>query len=149
MNKKAVLCLVWIGSALLIGFLLWFFTLSYRTRLLIETVNKTLALNGGGTIEMQDGFFTSAGSPASVMGGSWFALSGSSDSAFVFTMIQNGITAACVALVDNSGKVKTILPLSSNARQLIEGLAQPIFRFYTDRIEQDAQNRNVKRETSQ
>jgi hypothetical protein len=65
MERKVFLCAAWIGAALLIGGLLWFFTQPYRTRLLIEAANKNLA--AGGRLERQSRFFSS---PASVMGGS-------------------------------------------------------------------------------
>ena len=145
-RRKLLLCGVWIGAALVTGGLLWFFTQTYRTRLLIETVNKTLAANGGMTIEAQPGF---SGGSASVMGGLWFSVNNSSGQAFVFTMLQNGIAAACVALTDSNGKVETIIPLSGNAQQFIEKLPLPVFRFYADRIERDARNRNFYRETRQ
>jgi len=139
-RKNVLLCLAWIGSTLVIGFLLWFFTMPYRTRLLIETVNKTLAANGGGRIETQAGVPLS---PVSGMGGAWF--SAGADSAFVFVMLRNGIAASCVALVDGGGKVKTILPLGDNARQLTDELPLPVYRFYVDRIERDAAGRMLKR----
>ena len=143
MNKKIFLCAAWIGSVLLIGGLLWFFTMSYRTRLLAEMVNKTLAASGGGKLEIQETF---AQSPASVMGGAWFKVSNSSDRAFVFTVMRNGISAACVALVNNEGKVKIIFPLSDNALQLTKEMPLPVYRFYADRIEKDARNRFFKKE---
>ena len=148
MSKKIIPCFIWIFSVLVFGLLLWVLAMPYRTRLLTETVNKTLAESGSERIEMQDNF---SFSPASVMGGTWFSLRNSSDKAFVFTMIRNGTTAACVGIVDGGGKVKTILPLSGNARQIIEIKELPlsIYRFYTDRIEQDWQNRNQKREVFQ
>ena len=150
MTKKTGICLIWIGSAILIGFLLCFFTLSYRTRLLSERVNKTLAqstgagFSGSARIEAPIGF---QGSSVSVLGGTWFDMVNSSDKAFVFTMIRNGIAAANVALVDKTGVVKAIIPLSDNARQLTEELPLPVYRFYAERIERDAQNRNLRKGT--
>ena len=150
-RRNVLICLAWIGSALLIGFLLWFFTASYRTKLLTQKVNKALAQSGvagtagGGRIEKPTGFL---GSPASVMGGSWFNLDDSSGKAFVFTMLQNGIGAACVALVDNEGRVRTIIPLSENARQITDELRLPVYRFYVDRIERDPRSRDLRKGVS-
>ncbi|MCL1928124.1 MAG: hypothetical protein FWG07_04965 [Treponema sp.] len=147
-RRNILLCLAWIGSALVIGFLLWFFTLSYRTKLLTQRVNKALAqsgvtgLAGGGLVDKPYGFL---GNPVSVMGGSWFALNNSSDRAFVFSIMQNGIAAACVALVDNEDKVRSIIPLSENARQIIDELRLPVYRFYVDRIERNARNMTLKK----
>jgi len=131
-QRDIFLCAVWIGAALLIGGLLWFFTQSYRTRLLMEVVNTSLSANGGGRVERQPGFLNNS---ASVMGGSWFMITNSSDRVFVFAMMHNGVSAACAARVDSSGKVKTIVPLSGNAWQLADGLPLSVYRFYVNRIE--------------
>ena len=140
MNRKNILfCLAWIVPALVLFFLLWFFTQPFRTRLLIETVNKTLAVNGGGRLEIQDG---SSLNPASILGGAWFTVANSSDSAFVFTIMRNGVAGACVALLDSGGKVKTIAPLGGNALQISGELPLPVYRFYVDRIERSAKKRN-------
>jgi len=140
LGKQSVfLCLAWIGSAILIGVLLWFFTQNYRIRLLTETVNKVLAKNGGRErIETPPLF---KGGPASVMGGFWFRAADSSDRVFVFTIMRGGIAAACVAITDSNGKVKTILPLGENAEQVLEELPLPIYRFYAARIEEDVRGR--------
>ena len=147
-RRNLLLCLAWIGSALLIGFLLWFFTLSFRTKLLTQKVNKALAqsgVTGGGRIEKVPGIL---GGPSSVLGGSWFMLGNSLDRAFVFTMIQNGIAAACVALVDSENKVRSIIPLSENARQITDELRLPLYRFYVDRIERIARSMDLKKRES-
>jgi len=136
-QQKLLLCAVWIGSAILIGTLLWFFTQNFRIRLLTETVNLALAKNGGRErIDMQPLF---GGSP--VMGGFWFKAIGSNDKVFVFTIMRGGVAAACAALTDSNGKVKTILPLGGNAEQVLEELPMPVYRFYTARIEEDAHRR--------
>ena len=142
MNRKILLCFAWIGGAVLIGFLLCFFTLSYRTRLLMEKVNKTIAKSAGIRIEKPLG---PKDSLSSVLGGSWFNVAGSSDKAFVFSMMHNGVAAACTAIVDTNGKVKAIIPLGGNAGQITGELPLPIYRFYADRIERDIQNRDVKK----
>jgi hypothetical protein len=135
-RQSILLCSAWIGSAILIGALLWFFTQNYRIRLLTETVNKTLAKNGGRErIETPPLF---KGGPTSVMGGFWFKTTGSSDKVFVFTIMRGGAAAACAALTDSNGKVKTILPLGGNSEQVLEELPLPVYRFYAVRIEQDA-----------
>jgi len=136
-RQKILLCMVWIGSAILIGTLLWFFTQNYRIRLLTETVNKTLARNGGREHIEAQLFFKSG----PVMGGYWFKTAGSYDMVFVFTIMRGGVAAACAALTDSNGKVKTILPLGGNAEQVLEELPLPVYRFYTARIEEDARRR--------
>ena len=136
--NRSFLCIVWIGSALAVGFLLSFFTMSCRTRILTDNVNNTLASIGGSRIELYKGY------NVSLMDGTWFSVKNSADKAFVFTMLHNGIGAACVALVDAGGNVSSILPLSDNARQITEKIPLPVYRFYADRIENDAKNRMAK-----
>ena len=147
MNRKNILlCLAWICSTLVAGFLLWFCTQSFRTRLLIETVNKTLAENGDGRIEIQSG---PSSSPASIMGGIWFTVNNSSGYAFVFTIMRNGISGVCAALVDSRGIVKKITPIGGNAGQILSELPLPVYRFYVGRIERDAKKRNLTGEAIQ
>jgi hypothetical protein len=142
-RRDVLICFAWIGSALVFGVLLWLFTMPYRTRLLAETVNKALAESNAGWVEIRRSF---SFSPASVMGGAWFPVSNSAEKVFVFTVLRNGIGAACAALVDGNGKVKAILPLSSNARQIIEELPLPVYRFYASRIEKDPRSRVLNKE---
>jgi len=137
-NKRdALLCLAWIGSIILLGGILWFFTQPYRTRLLTQTVNKTLARYAGRERITEQPIFP--GNPA--VGGIWFELTNSNGRAFVFTMMHNGNSAACVALTDPDGRVKTILPLGSNSEQITEELPQPVFNFYANRIGDDVRKR--------
>jgi len=137
-NKRdALLCLAWIGTIILLGGGLWFFTQPYRTRLLTQTVNKTLARYAGRERVAEQPIFP--GNPA--VGGIWFELTNSNGRAFVFTMMSDGNSAVCVALTDPDGRVKTILPLGSNSEQITEELSQPVFNFYANRIEQDVQRR--------
>lgn len=145
LNKK-LLCAVWIFSILLVGGLLWLFTRSFRMRRLTEDVNKALAQNWGGSVKVLPGL---PGGPSAVLNGTWFEFQNSGDAsginnAFVFTLIRNGISAACVALVDDGGKVRTVIPLGGSARQITEELPRPVYRFYVKRIEEAARNRIAK-----
>jgi hypothetical protein len=127
------LCLVWIGAVLLAGGLAWFFTQPYRTGLLTDAVNKTFAQNGDSRrIERLPAVSFSL-SPSSF--GVWFNVVNSDEKVFVFTLVRSGVAAACAALTDSSGTVKTIMPLSGNAAQILEELPLPLYRFYTARIE--------------
>ncbi|MDR0447517.1 MAG: hypothetical protein LBH07_02490 [Treponema sp.] len=149
-NKSILIFFAWIGAALLMGGLLWYFTGSYRIRLLTEKVNKTLEITGGWRIDENSAY---SGSIISVMGGIWFSADNSSGNfsgrIFVFTMLRNGIAAVCAALVDNDGRVRSIVPIGGNAEQITEKLPLPVYRFYSDRIERDALNRGFNREPGQ
>ena len=145
-RKKILLLSAWIIAVFVIGGSLWFFTQNFRTRLLADTINKVLLEYEGITVEALPGTYNT---PASVLGGQWFKVSNSSDSVFLFTIFRYGITASCAALIDSEGRVKSIIPLSGNARQLSEGLPLPVYDFYVRRIEQSFKNRYTGRGTAQ
>jgi hypothetical protein len=132
-----LLCLSWIGAVLIIGGLVWFFTNTYRARLLVDTVNKTLITNGIYE-QIDDTSFVSANP---FIEGQWFALSNSSNHVYAFTLMYGGNTAACAAFTGEGGGVIAILPLGGNSNQIIEELPPPVYRFYANRIEQTAQKR--------
>jgi len=136
-KRDMPLCLAWVGAVCIIGGLAWFFTQSYRTRLLIETVSITLERNGIYEQIEEPSLFS--GNPS--MGGQWFTLNSSSNLVYVFTLIHGGNTAACAAFTGKDGGVIAILPLGSNSNQIIEELPPPVYRFYANRIEQNAQKR--------
>lgn len=139
MNDKRDLlqCLAWISAALIIGGFVWFFTLPYRTSLLVEEVNKSLASNG--IYERIAETAPVLGNPS--VGGQWFALNNSSNLVYVFTLMHGGNAAACAALTRSDGGVVSLLPLGSNSNQIIKELPPPVYRFYERRIEQNAQKR--------
>jgi hypothetical protein len=135
-QRSLLLCFAWIGAALVAGGLLWYATQSYRTRLLAAEVNQVLARNGDtrriGSVLSPGGF------SAAAVRGSWFEVINSGHRAFVFTVIRSGGASACVALVDGSGKIGSIIPLSPGAAQVMEELPPPLYQFYVRRIEKAA-----------
>jgi hypothetical protein len=135
-RRSVILCAIWIGTALLLGGVSGLLTRSYRLELLADAANRILAGNGDSRrIEsLESGGF--AGSPAAL--GGWFAVNDPDERAFVFTITRNGNAAACIALTDRTGKVKTMVPLSGNAAQLTGELPLPVYRFYLNRIEKAA-----------
>ena len=146
MRRKILLLSAWIGAVLIIGGSLWFFTHNYRTRILMETMNTILMENHSISVEALPGLYST---PASVLGGQWFKVNDSSDSILLFTIFRYGITASYAALIDSNGRVKDIIPLSANARQLSKGLPMPIYNFYVERIEQSVKNRYAGRGITQ
>jgi len=133
---KNLYCFAWIGAALLVGGFAWLFTQSYRARILMEEVNKTLVRNGMSIEKLP-------GNPVFHRENFWFGVSSSADRARVFTVMQDGIAAVCVVRVDSSGKVTgEIIPLNSNVRQINRN--QPMYRFYADRIERETLNKGSR-----
>jgi hypothetical protein len=145
-RRSLLLTAVWIGALLVFGFLVWFFTQQPRTRFLVERVNRALAVQG------ESRRVTEPWSGRRSSGfGTWFSLTRNQagagvegSSIFVFTLMRGSSAAACAALVDSSGAVEGILPLSEHAAQTLEGLPDPVYRFYIDRIEKAAGLRGSK-----
>jgi hypothetical protein len=135
--------MAWIGALLIFGFLLWFFTQPLRTRFFVERVNRMLAVQG----ESRRVTEPWSGKRSSGFG-TWFFLThnqaGTADRIFVFTLMRGNSAAACAALVDPSGAVEGILPLSEHASQILERLPDPVYRFYIGRIEKAAALRGSK-----
>ncbi|MDR2663832.1 MAG: hypothetical protein LBC31_12630 [Treponema sp.] len=135
-QRSLLLCLAWIGAVIAAGGLLWYATQSYRTRLLAAAVNK--ALVRAGDARRVGSALSSGGFSAAAVRGSWFEVIGSGQRAFVFTVTRSGAASACVALVDGSGNVENVIPLSPGAARVMEELPPPLYRFYVRRIEKAA-----------
>ncbi|MDR1930597.1 MAG: hypothetical protein LBQ44_08220 [Treponema sp.] len=141
-RRPLLLSVVWIGAVLLFGGLLWFFTQPLRTQVLIEKINRELADQG----ETRRITGVLPGGRASGFG-TWYSLDGVSGSgrALVFTLLRGSSAAACAALVDPEGAVEALLPLSENASRILEGLPEPVYRFYEGRIEKAARRPGASR----
>jgi hypothetical protein len=137
-QRSLLLCLAWIGAVVAAGGLLWYATQPYRTRLLAAAVNKALVRNGD--TRRVGSVLSSGGFSAAAVRGSWFEVLNSGHRAFVFTVMRSGAASACAALVDGSGKVESIIPLSPGAGQVMEELPPPLYRFYVQRVEKAAGN---------
>ncbi|MDR2072977.1 MAG: hypothetical protein LBP60_06065 [Spirochaetaceae bacterium] len=132
-RRDLLITAAWIGAAILAGALIWVLTQPYRSKLLIEAVNRILAQEGDGRR------LEAPLEPGSLLGlGRWFSVEGSGDRALVFTVIGEGGFAACIALTGNSGQVKLVAPLSHGASQIMKKLPLPVYRFYLSRIERAA-----------
>lgn len=133
-SRRGVLfCCAWIGSCLLAGCLLWFFTQSARTNFLLRSANRVIARSGDSRRLL------AADGRAGELG-TWFTLvevpenRAAGGRALVFTLMDGTRAASCAAIVGADKKVEKIIPLSAYAEMVLEKLPEPVYRLYVERI---------------
>jgi hypothetical protein len=139
-RRNAFLTFAWIASVILVGTLLWFFTRTVRTGVLVRAANRVIARTGE-TRRLQ----APAGRAAGL--GTWFTLvelpSGSpaEGSVLVFTLFRDARTAACAAFVDDRGGFEKFVPLGDYAAQVMEDLPETVRAVYRERVLRARENR--------
>jgi hypothetical protein len=139
-RRDVFLSFAWIASVILAGTLLWFFTQSARTGVLVRAANRVIARTGE-TRRLQ----APAGRAAGL--GTWFTLvevpSGSpaEGSVLVFTLLGGAQTAACAAFVDGRGGFEKFVPLGDYAAQVMNDLPGAVYAVYRERIARAQENR--------
>ncbi|GHV87654.1 hypothetical protein AGMMS50267_00140 [Spirochaetia bacterium] len=115
--------------------LVWFFTRPVRDAALLQSVNKALARSGVSLhLEAALPHWGRAGRAAQL--GQWFTLSGSESRAVVFLLMDRGIPAVALAVVSPNGEADTLIPLSSNAVQLLPLLSPETAGLYIRRVKE-------------
>ncbi|MDR1956393.1 MAG: hypothetical protein LBQ30_06015 [Treponema sp.] len=137
--KHTGLYIGWIAGILLIGGLLWFFTQSLRTTLLLQTVNRVLATAQDS--RRLERFIPQSGRWGRIPWGSWYTLKDSADQALVFSVMSEGMFLPCMAVVSTAtGKVidHKLVPLTSHAEQTLKHIPRGVINAYIGRIESPA-----------
>jgi hypothetical protein len=139
-RRGALLCLAWIASVILVGGLLWLFTQTVRTGVLVRAANRVIARTGE-TRRLQ----APAGQAAGL--GTWFTLvevpggGAAEGSVLVFTLFAGARTAACAAFVDGRGGFEKFVPLGDYAAQVMEDLPEAVYAVYRERVLRAQENR--------
>jgi hypothetical protein len=139
-RRGAFLSFAWIASVILAGTLLWFFTQTVRTGVLLRAANRVIARTGE-TRRLE----APAGRAAGL--GTWFTLvevpSGSpaEGSVLVFTLFRGARTAACAAFVDGRGGFEKFVPLGDYAAQVMEDMPEAVYAVYRERVLRARENR--------
>jgi hypothetical protein len=139
-RRGAFLSFAWIASVIVAGTLLWLFTQSVRTGILVRAANRVIARTGE-TRRLR----TPAGRAAGL--GTWFTLvevpSGrpAEGSVLVFTLLSGTRTAACAAFVDGRGGFEKFVPLGDYAAQVMDDLPEAVHAVYRERIARAQENR--------
>jgi len=140
--KDLIFIAGWIAGLLLIAGLVWYFTQSVRSNLLLRAVNKVMEQSGDNRRLGERLPVRSAGM------GSWFSIteavrrrdSGSEvvvegTRAYVFVFISNGSFFPCAAVVLPEGRVEEYIPLNSQGRRMLKRVSPEILSIYSSRIE--------------
>jgi hypothetical protein len=130
-RRGAFLCFAWIASIILAAGLLWFFTRTVRTEILMRTANRIIARTGE-TRRLK----TPAGRAAGL--GTWFSLTevpggaAAEGSVLVFTLYAGARTLVCAAFVDGRGGFEKFVPLGD--AQVMNDLPAAVYSVYRERI---------------
>jgi hypothetical protein len=131
----------WIIGLFLIGGLTWFFTQSVRTRIVIRTVNRSLAqIEDPRRLEAPLAFTGKtisrwkAGKISQL--GTWYTLVSNNEKAVVFSVMVDGILAPYVVFISSQGELDVPIPLGTHSVQLLERLPREVLQTYVKRIEQ-------------
>jgi hypothetical protein len=135
--KNTGVVLAWIVGALLVGWVLFFFTRSLQGDVFIRAVNKTLT-------QAEDTRRVESDLLGRTSLGVWYRFVGVNGEvegkALLFTIFDNGILVPCIAFVpiagENAGKIE-ILPLNNHARAVFPHIHQGELDIYRRRIEKD------------
>jgi hypothetical protein len=139
-RRDAFLTFAWIASVILVGTLLWFFTRTVRTGILVRATNRVIARTGE-TRRLAAPAGRAAGT------GTWFTLtevpSGrpAEGSVLVFTLFAGARTAAIAAFVDGRGGFEKFVPLGDYAAQVMEDLPETVHAVYRERVLRAGENR--------
>ena len=121
--------------------LIWKFSSSFRTELLMRSVNNTLyAMNDNRHL------YASAEMPnkTNVPIGYCYAISGSESLFYVFSIMWEGILVPCGAEISEEGEVSNLTPIGNHARQIFKYIPEEQIMVYTRRFESAYRTENAE-----
>ena len=125
----------WFAVSLIVIGILGFLVNPARDRLVISSVNA--ALEKAGEKRRLSAPLSKWGSDGRAsLALSRFSLENGRGGASVFTVTGGGAVVACVALVDENGRVERVLPLGTASAAAIERLPDGLLRSFILRIEE-------------
>ncbi len=126
----------WILGILLIGGLLWFFTQNFRDTRMIRTINRVL-INNQESRRLESRLSGGTRSGKNFQNYQRFSLAGSRGVAVVITVYPNSIPASCVALVNSSGVMDSLIPLDDHSVQAMGRIEKKSLDVYKRYIEEN------------
>jgi hypothetical protein len=133
--KDAGICLAWIAGLLLVGVLSWFLTRDIRADTLMRAVNRVL-MTSEDPRRFGDPLLPAEIAPGKARLGSWYRLVDSDGLGLIFSVMHDGISASCAAVISGQGKVEALIPLNSHGSRVLERLPPGVLRAYIRRIEE-------------
>ena len=144
--KDAAILAGWIAALILLAALLWFLSLSVRSRFLMTSVNQSLEQSGSSR-RLGTAIPRGAIKPSLSGIGSWYNLTehsarqaadspGKGEKAVIFTLIAEGSSFPCLAVLNASGTLAEFIPLSGHGEKMMKRVSPGILGVYTRRIEE-------------
>ena len=131
--KEPALLLGWIAVIILMAALSWFLTQPLRGRLFQRAVNRALEQSN---VSGRLGEPIQNGALSFGISGSYYDMEISTgNTAYIFTLIGDGLFFPCLALINREGKVEEIIPLGLHAQRMINRISPGTLAIYARRIE--------------
>ena len=121
----------WIAGLVIASFLLWSFTSSFRSRLLINSVNHSLDLQED-SIQLS-GVYDSPVT-GSITSKNLYTISNSNSLFVVFTIMWDGILVPLGAQIEGDGEISQIIPIGNHAKQIAVRIPKEQIDVYIHRI---------------
>jgi hypothetical protein len=126
--------MIWLGSFVLAGCLVWGLSWKPRMQTVVNLVNKSLETRESGVrLEAPVSPWLRAGRRTQL--GQWFTLAEGRGRAIVYSIPHEGVLLPFAAIIDNDGSITATLPLSVNAEETITRIHPGIPLLWTRRIE--------------
>jgi hypothetical protein len=133
--KNIGILAAWIAGIILFGWFLLFFTQSVRNDRLMRSVNTVLSLSGD-TRQLERSTSKTRENLGINKFGIWYTVADSDERVIVFTIMNDGISIPCIAIIDNDNGIE-ILPLNSYAKSVYEDIPKGRLDIYIRRIEKE------------
>jgi hypothetical protein len=127
---------IWAAILLISAALIWGLTVNFRNDITIRVVNQYLA--GIGESRRIESAVSAWHIPGNVSQlGTWYTMT-NKENAIIFPLIMEGIFSPCLAIIDNEGRLGTLVPLTLNADRIMSRVNPGYLRIYMGRIEKNA-----------
>jgi hypothetical protein len=127
---------IWTAVIVLAAALMWGFSTGLRDELTIRTVNKFLdSIGENRNIEQVISPWHIPGSVTQL--GTWYTMT-SRETAVISPLIMEGIFSPYLAIIDDEGRLSTLVPLTVNGDRGLARINPGYLRIWIDRIEKNA-----------
>ncbi|MDR2803209.1 MAG: hypothetical protein LBB22_02835 [Treponema sp.] len=127
---------IWVAILLISAALIWGLTANLRSDITIKIVNQYLiGIGESRRIESAVSTWHIPGNISQL--GMWYTMT-SKENAIIFPLIMEGIFSPCLAIIDNDGRLSTLVPLTVNADRIMSRVNPGYLRICMDRIEKNA-----------
>ncbi|MDR2659133.1 MAG: hypothetical protein LBC27_03990 [Spirochaetaceae bacterium] len=127
---------IWTSLIIIIASLIWGLSANLRGEITIRTVNKFLAgIGETRNIEQAISTWDIPGRVTQI--GTWYRMASEED-AVIFPLITGGIFSPCLAIINDEGRLSTLVPLTVNGDRIMSRMNPGYLRIWIERIEENA-----------